>query len=82
MTRGEFKQLLRNLNDSYEDFVAGVMAFIDLPGNSQKAYAIADFIRLHPEAGGPEVIQFMTDELDFIEDIKRANTLESDPVAA
>ena len=82
MTREDFKQMLRGLDESYEDFVAGVVAFIDLPGNAQKTDAIADFIHLHPEAGGPEVMQFMIDELHFVDDLRKANTLDLKTVAA
>ncbi|MBR3305859.1 MAG: hypothetical protein IKI75_01230 [Lachnospiraceae bacterium] len=63
MTMREFREILRNVDRSYDDFVSLVITYIKIPGNRSKALQIRDYIESSPFADSSDVLQFMINEL-------------------
>ena len=63
MTMREFREILRNVDRSYDDFVSLVITYIKIPGNRSKALQIRDYIESNPFADSSDVLQFMINEL-------------------
>lgn len=57
----ELKKALRNVPDSYEDFVRGSFASVKDDEESQKK--LLEYLRENPEAQTDDVIDYIFDEL-------------------
>lgn len=61
----EFRELLKNVDRSYDGFVHAVISYVKMPGNAGKQMVIEDYIKDHPDANSSDVLQFMIEETDF-----------------
>ena len=62
-----FRDLLWNVCDAYDDFVAGVVSYVKLPGNETKRALIENYIKSNPDADTSAITRFILDETDFWE---------------
>ena len=60
-----FIELLRNVVDSYDDFVRGVVSYVRIPGNEYKREIIEEYINENPEVDSSEITRFILDETSF-----------------
>ncbi len=63
----ELRALLEGVEDTYDDFVSGIISYVKIPGNEKKAKWIADYIINHPKADTVEIIRFVLRETGFFE---------------
>ena len=61
----QFRKMLQNVEDSYSDFVHGIISYVKIPGNEYKQILIENFIQNHPEADTSEISRFVYEETDF-----------------
>lgn len=61
----ELEKRLNNVTRSYEDFVLGIMCYIDNKENRCKA--VNDYLNENPNATSSEVIWFVTNQPDFFD---------------
>ena len=66
-TCDNFRELLNQVDRSYDGFVHAVMSYVKTPGNEDKKDLIEQYILLHPESNSSDVLQFMIDETGFEE---------------
>lgn len=59
MNLREFREMLNNVDRSYDGFVSLVMSFVKTPGNSEKGVQIRDYIESNPYANSSDVLRFM-----------------------
>ncbi len=62
-----FRELLWNVNDAYDDFVAGVISYVKMPGNENKRVIIEDFIKNNPGVESSEITKFILEKTGFWE---------------
>ena len=62
-----FKELLQQVDRSYEDFVRGVLAYTQIPGNEDKQAMIEDYIINHPKANSSDVLEYLIKGTGFVE---------------
>ena len=74
----ELIELLNNVEDTYEDFVIGVIAYIKIEGNEKKIGMIKNFIIEHPEALSSDILEFITEKTGFFESVNRHNRLKKE----
>ena len=67
MNLKEFRKMLSNVDRSYDGFVSLVMAFVKMPGNSEKGLQIRDYILSNPCANSSDVLRFMITEQGLID---------------
>ncbi len=65
MTMERFTNLLNNIEDSYDDFVRGVISYVKIPGNEYKQNLIEEYIRNHPTANTSDVTDFILESTNF-----------------
>lgn len=65
-TWDNFKELLKQVDRSYDGFVHAVMSYVKTPGNEKKKDLIEQYILLHPESNSSDVLQFMLEETGFL----------------
>ena len=65
----EFRDRLKCVDRSYEDFVHAVMSYVKIPGNEYKRFLIEEYMDLNPEADSSDILTFMIDNTDFFSDI-------------
>ncbi len=70
----DFRELLENVDRSYDGFVHAVISYIRIPGNETKQAVIEEYIKEHPNANSSDVLQFMIDKTDFFESIEKQRT--------
>ena len=61
----DFRELLKNVDRSYDGFVHAVISYVRTPGNEAKQAMIEEFIKDHPKANSSDVLRFMIEETDF-----------------
>ena len=66
----EFRELLKNVDRSYDGFVHAVMSYVKTPGNEDKKELIERYIILHPESNSSDILQFMIEKTGFFESIE------------
>ena len=69
LSMSEFRQMLKDVDRSYDDFVHGVISYVKIPGNEAKVQMILDYIIRHPEANSSAVLEFMIKETGYFESI-------------
>ena len=69
MNMREFKNMLINVDRSYDGFVSLVISFVKMPGNGEKGIQIRDYIASNPYANSSDVLQFMIAELGLADDV-------------
>ena len=62
----ELKSLLNSIEDTYEDFVSGILHYAGK--SSERTGAVLSFLKNHPEATSSDVVKFVSDRPDFYED--------------
>ncbi len=67
----DFRELLKNVDRSYDGFVHAVISYVKTPGNEGKQAVIEEFIKEHPQANSSDVLQFMIEETDFFTSMER-----------
>lgn len=61
----DFRELLKNVDRSYDGFVHAVMSYVKMPGNEDKKDLIERYIVLHPESNSSDILQFMIEKTGF-----------------
>lgn len=62
----ELISILNNINNSYEDFVTAIAHYAaKKPSRSE---AVLGFLYTHPDATTSDVVKFVSDQPDFMED--------------
>ena len=69
MNLKEFRNMLVNVDRSYDGFVSLVMSFVKMPGNTEKGLKIRDYIVSNPYANSSDVLRFMITELGLVDDV-------------
>ena len=67
MDINSFRELLKNVDRSYEDFVSLVITFVKMPGNYEKIVQIENYIRENPLANSGDVLQYMIEKLGMLD---------------
>ena len=62
----EIEVLLKDISDSYYDFVTGIMVYAMKKPERQKT--LLDYLKNHPTVLSSEVVQFVSSQPDFFED--------------
>lgn len=62
----ELTELLNEIEDSYEDFVLAITHYSKK--NTSRLDAVLDFLRDNPYAKSSDVIGFVSNQSDFVED--------------
>ena len=62
----ELKDLLLNIEDSYYDFVSGILNYAERKESGQKK--LIEFIKSNPDVKSSDVVKFVSDQPDFYED--------------
>ena len=57
--------LLKNIDDSYDDFVCGVISYVKIPGNEYKQNLIEEYIQNHPAASTSDVTDYILEGTGF-----------------
>ncbi|MBO6205587.1 MAG: hypothetical protein J6O73_01490 [Lachnospiraceae bacterium] len=65
-----FMNLLKNVTDSYDDFVRGVISYVKIPGNEYKQNLIEEYIQDHPSSNTSDVTNYILEETDFWSEYK------------
>lgn len=63
----ELKMLLLNMEDSYYDFVEATLGYART--NEKHILLLVDYIKENPSAKTSDVIKFISDQPDFMDDV-------------
>lgn len=63
----ELEDLLINIEDSYYDFISGIMNYAK--GNEDRRKKLIDYIKANPEVKSSDVVKFVSDQPDFFEQL-------------
>ena len=63
----ELEDLLINIEDSYYDFISGIMNYAK--GNEDRRKKLIDYIKVNPEVKSSDVVKFVSDQPDFFEQL-------------
>ena len=63
----ELEDLLINIEDSYYDFISGIMNYAK--GNQDRRKKLIDYIKANPEVKSSDVVKFVSDQPDFFEQL-------------
>ena len=74
----ELLELLNNVEDTYEGFVLGVIAYVKIEGNEKKIDMIKNYIIEHPEALSSDILEFITEKTGFFESVNRHNRMKKE----
>ncbi len=61
-----FRNMLLQVDRSYDGFVHAVITYVKTPGNEGKQKMIEEFIRSHPNANSSDVLKFMIEKTGFV----------------
>jgi hypothetical protein len=62
----ELKNILTNINDSYDDFVDAILHYAKK--KTSRLEALLEFLKENPNANSSDVVKFVSDQPDFAED--------------
>ena len=62
----ELRTMLKNVPDSYEDFVIGMMNYASF--SEERKQKLADYLEKNPGADTSSIIRFVSDSPDFYDD--------------
>ncbi len=65
----KFRNVLWQVDRSYEGFVHAVVSYVKMPGNKEKQIMIEDYIKQHPQANSSDVLNYMLEETDFFDSV-------------
>ena len=66
MAMKEFRELLMDVDRSYEGFVDMVTGYIMMTGNYDKMAVVADYINENPDVDSSGVLHYVVDELGIL----------------
>ena len=66
MAMKEFREILMDIDRSYEGFVDTIANYIMMTGNYDKMAVVADYINDNPGVDSSEVLHYMVDELGIL----------------
>ena len=62
----ELLRMLNSVEDSYFDFVSGIAHYAEK--KQSRVVMLIDYIKNHPDAKSSDIIKFVSEQKDFIED--------------
>ncbi len=62
----ELSAMLNKLDDAYFDFVSAILHYAEK--KPARLEAVIAFLKAHPEARSSDVVKFISDQPDFMED--------------
>ena len=66
MAMKEFREILMDVDRSYEGFVDMVTGYIMMTGNYDKMAVVADYINENPDIDSSGVLHYVVDELGIL----------------